>query len=44
MNSAVCAMQRLQTDMAGKAEKVGIRSDDDVMNWVKDVRAEVESP
>ena len=44
MNSAVYAMQRLQTDMAGEAEKAGIRSDDDVMNWVKDVRAEVESP
>jgi hypothetical protein len=44
MNSAVYAMQRLQTDMAGEAEKVGIRSDDDVMNWVKDMRAEGESP
>lgn len=44
MNSAVYAMQRLQTDMVGEAEKVGIRSDDDVMNWVKDVRAEMESP
>ena len=40
INSAVYAMQRLQDQMAGEAEAAGITSDDDVMNLVKEVRAE----
>ena len=40
MNSAVYAM--LQKEMEGEAEKAGIRNDDDVMDLVKDVRAEIE--
>ena len=32
----------LQKEMEGEAEKAGIRNDDDVMDLVKDVRAEIE--
>ncbi len=42
MNSAVYAMKMLQKEMEGEAEKAGIRNDDDVMDLVKDVRAETE--
>mgnify|MGYP002676872116 CR=1 FL=1 len=42
INSAVYAMQMLQVQMAGEAEAAGITSDDDVMNLVKEVRAESE--
>jgi antitoxin PrlF len=42
MNSAVYAMKMLQKEMEGEAEKAGIRNDDDVMDLVKDVRAEIE--
>jgi len=35
-------MKMLQKEMEGEAEKAGIRSDDDVMDLVKDVRAEIE--
>ena len=42
MNSAVYAMKMLQKEMDGEAEKAGIQSDDDVMDLVKDVRAEIE--
>jgi len=42
MNSAIYAMKMLQKEMEGEAEKAGIRNDDDVMDLVKDVRAEIE--
>ncbi|MFA5384086.1 MAG: AbrB/MazE/SpoVT family DNA-binding domain-containing protein [Eubacteriales bacterium] len=42
MNSAVYAMKMLQKEMKGEAEKAGIQTDDDVMDLVKDVRAEIE--
>ena len=42
INSAIYAMQMLQTQMAGEAEAAGITSDEDVMNLVKEVRAESE--
>lgn len=42
MNSAIYSMQMLQTQMAGEAEAAGITSDEDVMNLVKEVRAESE--
>ena len=42
MNSAVYAMKMLQKEMEGEVEKAGIRNDDDVMDLVKDVRAETE--
>ena len=40
MNSAVYAMKMLQTAMQGEAEKVGLRSDDDVVNMIADMRGE----
>ena len=43
INSAVYAMQMLQAQMAGEAEAAGIMSDEDVMNLVKEVRAESEA-
>ena len=42
MNSAVYAMKILQKDMAGEFKNVGIESDDDVMELVKELRLESE--
>ncbi len=43
VNSAVYAMQVLQKEMAGEAERTGLISDDDVMTLVKDLRNEDEN-
>ena len=43
VNSAVYAMQVLQKEMAGEAERSGLTSDDDVMEFVKDLRNEDEN-
>ena len=38
VNSAVYALMRLQEQMAGEAEKVGLFSEDDVANWITQSR------
>lgn len=43
VNSAVYAMQVLQREMAGEAERTGLNSDDDVMALVKELRTEDEN-
>ena len=43
VNSAVYAMQRLQSEMAGEAARTGLASDDDVMALVKELRSEDEN-
>ena len=43
VNSTIYAMQMLQTQMDGEAETAGIVSDEDVINLVKEVRAESEA-
>jgi len=43
VNSAVYAMQVLQKEMAGEAERTGLTSDDDVIALVKELRNEDES-
>lgn len=43
INSAIYAMQMLQAQMDGEAETAGIASDEDVINLVKEVRAESEA-
>lgn len=43
VNSAVYAMQVLQKEMAGEAQRVGLDSDDDVMALVKELRNEDEN-
>ena len=43
INSAIYAMQMLQAQMDGEAEAAGITYDEDVMNLVKEVRAESEA-
>lgn len=43
INSAIYAMQMLQAQMDGEAKTAGIASDEDVMNLVKEVRAESEA-
>lgn len=43
INSAIYAIQMLQAQMDGEAETAGITSDEDVMNLVKEVRAESEA-
>ncbi len=40
VNSAVYAMQVLQNEMAGEAERTGLTSDDDVMALIKELRNE----
>ena len=40
MNSAVYAMNLLQQSMEGEAEKAGIKTDDDVVSMIADMRAE----
>ena len=40
VNSAVYAIQVLQQEMAGEAERAGIASDDDVMALIKEMRDE----
>ena len=42
VNSAVYAMQMLQQEMAGEAERTGLTSEDDVMELVKELRNEDE--
>ena len=37
-NSAVYAMKTLQTAMKGEAEKAGLRSDDDVVDMIMEMR------
>ena len=43
INSTIYAMQLLQVQMDGEAEAAGITYDEDVMNLVKEVRAESEA-
>ena len=40
INSAVYAMQILQAQMAGEAERTGLSSEEDVVKLIKDIRAE----
>ena len=40
VNSAIYAMQVLQSEMAGEAERSGLISDDDVMALIKEMRSE----
>ena len=40
VNSAVYAMQALQKEMAGEADRAGLTSDDDIMALVKELRNE----
>ena len=37
VNSAVYAMQLLQKEMVGEAERVGLNTEDDVMDFVKEL-------
>ena len=43
INSALYAMQILQSQMTGEAAKAGINSEDDVVDLLKDLRAEREA-
>ncbi len=38
VNSAVYAMQMLQSELAGDAQRIGLMSDDDVIDMVKEIR------
>lgn len=40
VNSAVYAMQLLQHDMQGEAERTGLTSEEDIMSLVKELRNE----
>ena len=42
VNSAVYAMQMLQQEMTGEAERAGLTSEDDVMALVRELRNEDE--
>lgn len=43
VNSAIYAMQMLQQEMKGEAEKTGLASDEDVINLVSRMRTEDEN-
>lgn len=43
VNSAVYAMQMLQNEMDGEAERTGLTSDEDIMALVKELRNEDEN-
>ena len=43
INSALYAMEILQSQMVGEAANAGINSEDDVVNLLKDLRAEREA-
>ena len=43
VNSAVYAMQVLQQEMTGEAERTGLTSEEDVMALVKELRSEEEA-
>ncbi len=43
VNSAVYAMQVLQVQMQGEAEKAGLTSEEDILALVKEVRSEGET-
>ena len=43
VNSAVYAMQALQMEMIGEAERTGLNSDEEVMALVKEIRNEDEN-
>jgi AbrB family looped-hinge helix DNA binding protein len=43
VNSAVYAMQMLQNEMTGEAERAGITSEDDIMALIDDIRSEGET-
>lgn len=40
VNSAIYAMQVLQREMAGEAEKAGLTSEEDIIALVKEIRSE----
>ena len=40
VNSAIYALQRLQEQMKGEAEKAGLYSEDDVADWITKSRRE----
>lgn len=42
MNSAIYAMQMLQEEMVGEAEKMDLTREEDIDALVKDVRSEIE--
>jgi len=42
VNPAVYAMETLQQEMEGEFAKVGINSEDDIMDLVREIRKEVE--
>lgn len=41
-NSAVYAMKMLQTQMSGQAENANLKSEEEIMSLVKDIRKESE--
>jgi AbrB family looped-hinge helix DNA binding protein len=43
VNSAVYAMQMLQSEMKGEAERAGLTSDEDIISLVKELRNEDQS-
>lgn len=43
VNSAIYAMQTLQKEMAGEAERTGLNSEEDVLTLVKELRNEDEN-
>lgn len=43
MNPAIYAMDMLQREMAGEADKMGLSTEEDINSLCREIRAEVES-
>jgi len=43
MNPAIYAMETLQREMDGEAEKAGLTTEENIINLCREIRAEVES-
>jgi antitoxin PrlF len=43
MNSAVYAMKTLQAGMFGKFENAGLGTDEEINDYIKEIRSEIES-
>ena len=42
INPAIYALERLQKEMEGEAEKVGLTNEEDIINLCREIRVEVE--
>ena len=42
-NSAMIALQKIQSDFEGEAERLGLETEEDIVNLVKEVRQDIQT-